>query len=89
MATVRLPFAVSTELADRSGGAPSAVMRERVDRARQVQRERLRDELHRFLQHFQGFFGQYGIEAEFDGRRLSGKFSFLESGKTPVGVQLA
>ena len=30
------------ELADRAGGAPSAVMRERVDRARQVQRERFR-----------------------------------------------
>jgi magnesium chelatase family protein len=37
---LEVPAVPYRELADRAGGAPSAVMRERVDRARQVQRER-------------------------------------------------
>jgi magnesium chelatase family protein len=39
---LEVPAVAYRELADRAGGAPSAVMRERVDRARQVQRERFR-----------------------------------------------
>jgi len=38
---------------------------------------------------FQGFFGQYEIEAKLGGRSLSGKFSFSESRKTPADIQLA
>jgi endo-1,4-beta-xylanase len=38
---------------------------------------------------FQGFFGQYEIEAKAGDRRLSGVFSFPESRKTPVEVPLA
>jgi magnesium chelatase family protein len=37
---LEVPAVPYREMADRAGGAPSAVMRERVDRARQVQRER-------------------------------------------------
>jgi magnesium chelatase family protein len=39
---LEVPAVPYRELADRAGGAPSALMRERVDRARQVQRERFR-----------------------------------------------
>jgi endo-1,4-beta-xylanase len=38
---------------------------------------------------FQGFFGQYEIEAKAGDRRLSGKLSFHESHRTPVDIQLA
>jgi GH35 family endo-1,4-beta-xylanase len=37
---------------------------------------------------FQGFFGQYEAEAQWEGRRITGRFTLAENRRTPVDVRL-